>query len=130
MAKGFSPFLPLTVNNTDGPYRLNKTIPEVAKQNLMMVLLTNPGEKMMDPTFGVGISRFLFESNISSRASLSSEIVGKINQQVNEHLPYITLQTVELLPYPNSENTLLLNLSYTIPGQDEKQFLNLILNNI
>ena len=61
MAKGLSPFLPLTEDNTDGPYKLNKIIPEVARQNLMMVLLTNPGEKMMDPTFGVGISRFLFE---------------------------------------------------------------------
>ena len=28
------------------------------KQNLKMLILTNPGERVMDPEFGVGIKQF------------------------------------------------------------------------
>ena len=63
MSYGFSPSLPLTYNKTDGPYALLKTIRDVGHQNLKMVILTNPGERVMDPLFGVGISRYLFENN-------------------------------------------------------------------
>ena len=33
---------------------------EVVEQNLKMVLLTNPGEKIFNLEFGVGLRRYLF----------------------------------------------------------------------
>jgi len=53
--------LPLRYSTTDG-YQMNKTIKRLIKQNLKMLLLTNPGERVMDPTFGVGLSAYLFEN--------------------------------------------------------------------
>ena len=46
MASGLSPKLPLTVSDVFGPYNLNTTFDELAKQNLKMLVLTNPGERI------------------------------------------------------------------------------------
>ena len=51
--------LPLTLDSTDG-FGMIKTIRDMIKQNLKMLVLTNPGERVMEPDFGVGISQFLF----------------------------------------------------------------------
>mgnify|MGYP003117770577 CR=1 FL=1 len=58
---GLSPKLPLHIDQIDG-YGLTKTFKEVARQNLKMVILTNPGERIMIPNFGVGIRTYLFEN--------------------------------------------------------------------
>ena len=39
--------LPLRYSTTDG-YEMNKSIKDVLKQNLKMLVLTNPGERVMD----------------------------------------------------------------------------------
>ncbi len=63
MPSGLSPKLPLTTSDVFGAYNLNTTFQEVAKQNLQMLVLTMPGERMMDVNFGVGLRRYLFENN-------------------------------------------------------------------
>ena len=83
---GLSVKLPLVVSNVFGPYELNTTFNELAKQNLKMLVLTNPGERIMHPDFGVGISRFLFENNTSDTYG---EIRSRIHEQVNIYLSYI-----------------------------------------
>ena len=55
--------LPLLRSSNDG-FEMLKTIKETVKQNLKTIILTNPGERIMDPEFGVGIRRFLFEQVI------------------------------------------------------------------
>ena len=83
MAIGISPALPLMVDQVDGPYRLTKSIKQAIVQNFKNLILTNPGERMMDPDFGVGIREYLFElENIG----IQEEITEKINQQVNRYL--------------------------------------------
>ena len=91
--KGLSPKLPLALNSIDG-IGLNKTFTEVAKQNLKMVLLTNPGERIMDPGFGVGILSFLFENNINQ---VTTNIRDTINSQVQEYLPYISIDEITII---------------------------------
>ena len=57
---GFSPILPLKLNNGDG-FALTQTYQDVARQNLKTLILTNPGERIMNPYFGVGLKRRLFD---------------------------------------------------------------------
>ena len=64
---------PITFDSGDG-FTMLKTLPEVVKQNLKMLILTNPGERVMDPNFGVGIQKFLF-SNFSE--NIEPEIKDK-----------------------------------------------------
>lgn len=83
MAIGISPALPLVRNQNDGPYRLTKSLRQAITQNFKNLLLTNPGERMMDPDFGVGIKRYLFELENSD---LTEQISEKINQQANKYM--------------------------------------------
>lgn len=60
---GLSPKLPVSRDSEDG-YSLTKTYEEMVRQNLKNLLLTNPGERMMDPDFGVGMKRYLLSSMV------------------------------------------------------------------
>ena len=53
----------------DGPAVFNSsfTTKEQVKSNLINLLLTTPGERLMNPTFGVGIRNLLFEQVIDKQ---------------------------------------------------------------
>ena len=87
---GYSPKLPLELDHHDG-FGLTQTHHEVAKQNLKMLILTNPGERIMNPTFGSGIRRLLFEPN----TLVTSELIRQnIFEQVGKFLPYINIREI------------------------------------
>jgi phage baseplate assembly protein W len=92
MAKGLSPKLPLTVDAADGAYLLNHDYVEMVKQNFKMLLLTDPGERIMDLNFGVGLRRMLFENKTNATYG---DITAKIKQQVSTYLPFLDIQLVE-----------------------------------
>tara|TARA_S200002703_G_C3628228_1_gene192934 strand:+ start:162 stop:566 length:405 start_codon:yes stop_codon:yes gene_type:complete len=92
--QGISPRLPLVYDSTDGPYQLNKTLGQAIKQNLKMLVLTIPGERIFYPNFGVGLQRYLFE-NVSQ--DIFSEIAQKISEQVNFYIPTVNLEEITFL---------------------------------
>jgi len=87
MAVGFSPKLPLQPDPTDGFFKLNKTLGEVIKQNLKMLILTTPGERIMHPEFGVGARNFLFDTKVGTFQSLKTTIIT----QVRQFIPFIKI---------------------------------------
>jgi phage baseplate assembly protein W len=99
MAEGISPKLPLAMDGDDGAYGLNKTYKETAKQNLKHLILTVPGEHMMDPELGVGLRRFLFEPNIEV---VHEKIEQRIKTQVAKYLPFIQIITITMVHPDNS----------------------------
>jgi|TARA_R110000822_G_scaffold120151_1_gene253525 phage baseplate assembly protein W len=82
------------------------------KQNLKMLLLTNPGERVMDPNFGVGISRYLFE--MVEDQTVYADIDSKIREQISLYLPYIKIQRVDFLSQ-NNNNKINLKITYSVP---------------
>ena len=64
-------------------------------QNLKMLILTAPGERIMDPEYGVGIRNYLFEMNV---AQTYDEIDSRVTQQVNKYMPFLDVRTVILGP--------------------------------
>lgn len=117
MAKGFAPKLNLELNSEDGAYALLKTIPELAKQNLKMIILTSPGERIFEPSFGVGIRRFLFEQGITG---VEQKAKQRIVDQVTRYLPYIVLNEVQVFTSNTNSNipsnTLSVTINYTVPS--------------
>ena len=89
--RGLSPKLPLKID-TSGGYSLNQTHKEMIHQNLKMLLLTIPGERIMEPRFGVGLKKYLFEQNTTIT---QGEIEAKINEQLNIYMPFV--EVIELL---------------------------------
>tara|TARA_R110001583_G_scaffold7012_1_gene35084 strand:+ start:160 stop:567 length:408 start_codon:yes stop_codon:yes gene_type:complete len=90
MARGLTPKLPIVLDEVDG-IKLVKNFPDLVEQNLKNLILTMPGERVMDPLFGVGISKFLFEQNV---ATTYVEIRAKINQQVNKYMPFVRIDDI------------------------------------
>ena len=120
---GLSPKLPLHIDQIDG-YALTKNFKEVAAQNLKMVVMTNPGERIMIPEFGVGIKTYLFENATSA---VFETIEEKIRQQVRTYLPYITIDNINFLSESNDfvqaeiepsslSNYLHIQIRYRIPS--------------
>ena len=90
MAYGLSPKLPLLKDPEDG-YALNKTYLEKVKQNFKMLVLTSPGERIMYPTFGVGLRNFLFENADQRTYDLIKE---RILQQTQKYMPFIEIKDI------------------------------------
>jgi hypothetical protein len=94
MSNGLAVQLPLIEDSVDGFYLLIKDYPSLSVQNLKMLLLTNPGERVMDPAFGVGLRRYLFEPN--SRYTFSV-MRGDIETQVQKYLPFLDIEDVQVI---------------------------------
>ena len=84
---GLSVSLPLSKDSDDG-LKLNKDFKDLVRQNLLMLLLTIKGERIMHPDFGVGLKRYLFELDTPA---LRSELSSKIRSQVSKYLSYINI---------------------------------------
>ena len=87
MSSGLTPKLPLTRGDTND-FVLITTYQELVRQNLKNLLLTNPGERVMDVGFGVGLYRYLFEND---NQLLYSKVAGKIREQVSKYLSYVEI---------------------------------------
>ena len=123
---GLAARLQLGISDSEGPYDLLQTIKEVAAQNLKMLVFTNPGERIMDISFGVGVRRFLFRQNIRES---HDEIRSRIIQQVNKYLPYIQLLLIDIeSPETNkniSDNLVLIKIEYNIEPYNQREVLEL-----
>ncbi len=108
---GLSPRLPLAVDNVDGPYRLIKSYTALAKQNFKMLLLTVPGERIMDPDFGVGLKTYFFEPNTPPTYTAIND---HILRQVTRYLPFIKLNTIDFSVPENNLDLYPHDLSITI----------------
>ena len=135
MPYGFSAKLPLTYDSDDGPYSLLKTIKEMGQQNLKMLVLTNPGERMMDPDFGVGIRQYLFELE---DYGTQTEISSKIRQQVGKYLSAVKILDIRFTlgsSYKQDavsiaeSNSLYMHLLYKISSSDTPSVLSLPISN-
>lgn len=112
---GLTPKLPLLTNDEDGHYALIKSYKDLVRQNFKNLILTNPGERVMDVDFGVGIQGFLFElDNGGIRASLQS----RIQAQAAKYMPFIEITNISFnsqATNPNaSDNLLGLRIEYII----------------
>tara|TARA_R110000824_G_C14957696_1_gene651642 strand:- start:12 stop:401 length:390 start_codon:yes stop_codon:yes gene_type:complete len=123
---GLGARLPLLVSDSEGPYDLLQTIKEVAAQNIKMIVFTNPGERVMDPAFGVGIRRFLFRQNTEQTYST---LKSRIRKQIGRYLPYIKIEKIYVNSPINNpeipENFMGLILEYKIEPYNERDVLEL-----
>ncbi len=86
---GYSAKLPLF--SVEDGYALNKTVEDTVKQNLKMLMLTTPGERIMLPNFGAGLIKYLFELD---NPALYSGIRSTIESQVKLWLPFVEILNV------------------------------------
>ena len=78
-----------------GVFQFNYTTKDQIKSNLINLLLTSPGERYHEPTYGVGLRDILFESNSTTNQKISS-LKARIDQNVSFHIPQIEITNLKL----------------------------------
>jgi len=125
----------LVVDKTDGPYRLTKTVVEAISQNLKNLILTNPGERIMDPDFGVGIRRYLFEL---ANTGFQGDITRKIIKQARKYLSSVEILDIRYTPGSSYRQDLItieetgalyVHILYKISSSDISNVLTLPISN-
>ena len=116
-----TPELPLRKDKTQPGYQHISELRELVKQNMKMVVLTNPGERVMMPDFGVGITGLLFE-NISDLDAIQF-YEGRISKQISTYLPYVNVTGIAFDENEIDSNKVSVRISYEIPSLDEEDVL-------
>ena len=83
-----------------------------AKTNLISLILTNEGERIMHPTFGVGMPKLLFEPIDNS---FINKIKEKIRTKVATWLPYVNIIDIKVDVNLNS-NLITLSTEFSLQG--------------
>ena len=126
MASGYSPKLPLQHSDEDGQ-KLTKTAREAIKQNLKMVILTAPGERVMDPAFGVGLRRYLFRPLIPSTFET---IATSIRSQITKYMPFVNFRGINIETADQDQslgnNGIRITVSYAIPALGQGDTLEIV----
>lgn len=63
------------------------------KSNIKNLLLTKRGERILQPQFGSGLQSLLFEQNIDD---LEGKIEDTINESLEQWLPYVTAEEIDI----------------------------------
>ncbi len=112
MNPGINLITPLVYDPSDGPYKTTKNMIDAIKQNLKVLFLTNPGERIMNGDYGIGVKRFLFE-NIST--SLIEKIKEKIYLQCSRYMSYIIIKKLNV-DFNEFSKILTVSMGFSVNG--------------
>lgn len=104
--------------NGGGVFNKTYSTQDQVKSNLINLLLTYKGERILNPQFGADLPRLLFEP-------ITNELIKKIQDQiitnVNIYIPEIILTNIEITP-DIDHNTLYVMVEYQlkISGNKDK----------
>ena len=105
--------------NGNAIFNSSYTTQDQAKSNLINVLLTEPGERIMEPNFGVGLKKLLFENQIKE-----DEVEGRIKDQCAFYVPEVDITNLIIQLIPDN-NTLYIRLTYKFVINDEEDSIQL-----
>jgi len=97
----------------DGRFDPTFTVKQQVKSNILNVLLTERGERLFLPDFGVGLKKLLFE-NITD----STMINDRISEQLDIHVPEIEVIDLDI-NFNKDTHTLNVRLSYAIQFENQ-----------
>jgi phage baseplate assembly protein W len=111
------PKLPLHRDDKFGSYGLISSYVNEVKQNFKNLLLTSPGERMMNPDFGVGLKHFLFEPKVH----VVSKIRQRLQNQVSKYMPFVRINKVRFNQnvdpkFVDDSNVLSVLIEYDVPS--------------
>ena len=101
---------PLEYNKVDGFFPQSKTVREQSKSNLRNLLLTSPGERVMQPDFGSRLKSLVFEP---TSLSTFDAIEETIRESINRQLPYVIINDIVTDAKPD-ENMINISLEFSV----------------
>lgn len=115
---------PLEITEDNAGYKL-ADLQETVRFNLKNIILTNPGERIMIPDFGVGIMNLLFEQG---SFELINDAQQRIVEQITTYAPYITI--IRLSIRPIEDISINIKLNYEIEFAQIVDSIDLDITNI
>jgi Bacteriophage baseplate protein W len=86
---------------------------------ILQVLFTNPGERVNLPEFGVGVQRLVFAPNSDAlRSSVQFLITAGLRRWLGDR---IEVNQVTVTSEPGAEETVLIDIAYTVRTTRERQ---------
>ena len=119
-----TPKIPLSLNDTE-LYESTEDVKEVTRFHIKNIVLTNPGEKISDPDFGVGIRRYLFESFTPATIG---DINYRVRSQIARYASHVEILSVQIDPFED-DNSMSMKLSYFIPIINKSDILSFNISN-
>ena len=116
-----SPTLPLNTNNQspifstgNSVFNSTYTTVEQIKSNVINFVLTNKGERVLNPNFGSNLRKFIFE-NITESNLRALEI--KLTNDIKSNFPSVNVTSI-ILTSAYEDNAIQLNITYSIYGSE------------
>tara|TARA_R110000765_G_scaffold13757_2_gene40978 strand:+ start:367 stop:747 length:381 start_codon:yes stop_codon:yes gene_type:complete len=121
-----APELPLSLDS-ETTYKMMSTLSQATKQNFKCLILTSPGERIMDPDYGVGLRQFLFEPGTEA---LKPKITSLIKQKSRKYMPFIKINRIkyDFGTTDRDRYKLSLVIEYIIMPINAKDVLNIQVN--
>jgi len=102
------------------PFILNYTTKDQIKSNIINVLLTNPGERINEPLFGVGIYDQLFKQEVNAET-----LKARIQRQTELFVPEVEIENLEI---SQNEHIVSINVIYRLLANNAMDAITLTLN--
>ena len=96
--------------STPGVFKPNYTTKEAIKNNLINYLLTNPGERPLNPTFGGGLRAFIFEQITTNNLDFLKE---RISSNIKTYFSNVNINKLEILRQEDN-NSITVSLTYNV----------------
>jgi phage baseplate assembly protein W len=96
--------------NGPGVFNSTYTTKDQTKSNLVNLLLTNVGERIMNPNFGTELRRFLFEGITDSNLEL---LKNSLLNSIAIYIPDITVTDISVIS-DTDHNLINLNVNYVL----------------
>jgi phage baseplate assembly protein W len=110
--------LPFGLCGNDKLFNQTYSTKDQIKSNLINLLLTNKGERVLNPEFGSDLKRILFEQ---ITPSTEDNIRNTINTAINIYVPEVTADEIIINNNPDS-NTINITVNYilNLPGTSDQ----------
>jgi len=103
-----------TASDKGGIFSVNYTTLSQAKNNLINLIMTRKGERVMQPDFGCDIWKLIFEQIVDTE--IDGKIEFAINDAVSKWLPYINIDEI-IFDYDSTsidKNTISLDMKFSL----------------
>jgi phage baseplate assembly protein W len=119
LAVGVSvPFVGSTISGSDAVFNSNYTTTDQIRSNLINFMLTNKGERPLNPNYGSDLRRYVF-SNITEESLGVNIGIGDLKSnllsEVKSNFPEITVISLDITPSIDT-NTVNISLVYSFFG--------------
>ena len=113
---GFS--IPFRVNNSNGGIAKQQNDDEKLKENLIHIIMTGIGERVMRRTYGGGMQQLLHDPNNDAMRAI---VQHQLSKAIIENEPRVQLQGVDIV---QNDGTLFAEIKYQVKQTQQTQSLS------